>query len=339
MSTCVSMPNIDRSGATPETVHVAVGLLVQGARVFVARRHVRSHQGGLWEFPGGKLAQGESVRSGLARELHEELGVEVTAARPYLQVRHRYADKTVLLDVWQIEAFRGEPHGREGQDARWADIDALRPSEFPDADRPILRRLQLPPLYLISDARRFGLEGFYVRLERALAAGARLVQLREPQLELDAYHAYASDIALLCHRYGAKLMLNANPSLVAACGADGVHLNTRRLRLVDARPLDPDLLVGASCHDREELGHAQRISADLAVLSPVRPTRSHPDAVTLGWDRFAALCSETNLPVYALGGMRPEDLPSARMARAAGVAMISGMWDRQDLEAAVAECS
>lgn len=333
------MPNTGHKDLTPGVAHVAVGLLIQGSRVFVTRRHAHSHQGGLWEFPGGKLLPNEPVDVGLGRELHEELGIDVVRARPFIQVQHSYPDRTVLLDVWYVEVFGREPHGREGQEAHWAEIAGLRPSDFPEADRPILRRLQLPPLYLISAVARFGLDGFYARLERALRAGARLVQLREPQLEPEIYGNYARAIAALCRRHGARLMLNTDPSRIIDCGAEGVHLNSRRLNQFDVRPLGPDLLVGASCHDPEELGRAQALSADLVVLSPVQATSSHIDDAPLGWERFAALCKQTHVPVYALGGMRTEDLPRARAAGAVGVAMISGIWDRQDFEAAVAQCS
>lgn len=330
------MPNTGREPAVPAVVHVAAGLLIEGGRVFVTRRHASSHQGGLWEFPGGKVAARETVRSALARELYEELGIEVLAARPFVQLPHAYADRTVVLDVWRIESYRGAPHGREGQDGRWAEIATLRPSEFPDADRPVLRRLQLPPLYLITDAARFGFDVFRPRLERALNAGARLIQVREPQLAPDEYRRYATAVVSLCHRYGAKVLVNADPGIVSACGADGVHLNGRRLAQLDARPLAPDLWVGASCHDAADLKRAQAIAVDFAVLAPVRPTPSHRNAVPLGWEQFTALCRSTYLPVYALGGMQPEDVSPARAAGAAGVAMISGVWDRPDFEAAIA---
>lgn len=327
------MPSTGRDAVAP--VHVVVGLLCDEDRVFITRRHAASHQGGLWEFPGGKLAPGEDARAGLARELNEELGIVVRDAQPYTQVHYVYPERAVLLDVWRITAFTGTAHGREGQEACWRNVGALLPSEFPPADRPILRRLQLSPLYLISDAERLGLDGFRNSLEQALIAGARLVQLRESTFAAADYAAYARDIARLCHRYGAKLLLNADPRVVAECGADGVHLNARRLAALAARPLPPDLLVGASCHDLAELQHAQAIEVDFALLSPVHPTPSHPHASPLGWPAFRALCSATHVPLYALGGLRPSDAATARKAGAAGLAMISGVWQADDIAHAV----
>jgi len=327
------MPN---TGADT-VVHVAVGILADGDKVFITRRSPDSHQGGKWEFPGGKLESQEAVLSGLRRELHEELGVDVRQAHPFMQIRHAYSDKEVLLDVWRITVYDGIPHGREGQEARWVSRRDLPQFEFPEADKPILRRLWLPPLYLISDVSRLGKTGFLVRLERALKAGARMLQLREPNMPAAEYRAYAREVANLCHRHDAILLLNAPPEWVLDCGADGVHLNSQRLREISPRPPDPGFWVAASCHNAGELDQAMRLNADFVVLSPVARTRSHPDAAPLGWGNFQKLCRDVNLPVYALGGMGPRDMPQARAAGAQGLAMISGIWDSDSPETAIAE--
>ncbi len=315
---------------------VAVGILVDRGKVFITRRSPNSHQGGKWEFPGGKIEPGENALSALKRELKEELDIDVQGALPLLQIRHAYHDRDVLLDVWRITDYRGTPHGHEGQEARWISCADLPQLEFPEADWPILRRLWLPALYLISDSRRFGEDKFPAMLERALRAGARLVQLREPHLSPDEYQAYARKIAGLCHRYGAKLLLNADPAWVPACGADGAHLNSRRLGEWQERPLGKEYWIGASCHDASELKQAARLGADFAVLSPVAPTASHPEAVPLGWDTFTQLCAAAALPVYALGGMRAQDLDRARRAGARGLAMVSEIWGADSIEQAVA---
>ena len=320
------MPNTAASG----TVHVAAGLLLQDGRVFITRRPTNTHQGGKWEFPGGKLLSGETALAALKRELHEELGVEVEEAVPYMQVRHRYLDKEVLLDVWRVTAYRGAPHGREGQGARWAAPSDLVALEFPAADLPVLRRLWLPPLYLISDAARIGKQKFFALLESALNAGARLIHLREPQMDESEFRAYASEVIALCRRHGARILLNASPELAVALGADGVHLKSARLMRLTERPLGNEFWVAASCHDADELKRAADVGADFAMLGPVAHTASHPGVVPLGWEKFENLCRGAALPVYALGGMRAVDLPRARAAGAQGVAMIRGVWDAVD---------
>lgn len=125
------------------TVHVAVGIVADAAgAILITRRPDHAHQGGLWEFPGGKVEAAESVETALRRELHEELGITVQAAEPWLQIRHAYPDKTVLLDVWRVTAWRGEPHGREGQPLQWASSLELADLAFPAADEPIVARLR-----------------------------------------------------------------------------------------------------------------------------------------------------------------------------------------------------
>lgn len=317
------------------TLHVVAGVLIEDGRVCITRRRKDVHQGCKWEFPGGKLEAGEDARTGLTRELREELGIEVEHARPFVKLRHRYPDLEVLLDVWRVVRYRGTPHGRELQEIRWVAAEHLDPRDFPEADRPVLRRLQLPPLYLVSDERRFGLDEFARRLERAVAAGVRLVQLREPETARADFCAYARRLGALCRRFGARLLVNADPAWLAECEADGVHLNSRRLMALSERPLGADQLVGASCHDAAELQHAQALGLDFVVLGPVKPTASHPHGTPLGWPRLAALCEPLAIPVYAIGGMRPGDFADARAAGAHGLAMISGVWGSEDVEAAV----
>lgn len=327
------MPSI----AADPAIRVAVGVLRDGrGRVLVARRPGAAHQGGKWEFPGGKVDESETVLDALRRELAEELGIELESARRLIRIPHSYPDRQVLLDVWLVNRYRGVPHGREGQPLRWVNLDNLGGLDLPAADRPILTALQLPALYLISDCQRYGVSLFLERLEQALCAGARLLQLREPGLPAEAFRLLARQVAGRCHAHGALLLINADPSEVAACDADGVHLNSHRLQAQNLRPLDADLWVAASCHNRQELAQAERITADFVVLSPVLPTRSHPRAQPLGWDEFERLAITTPLPVYALGGLGADDRDRAWSAGAQGLAMISGVWEDESIAAAVA---
>ena len=303
-------PLVTPSGPTPNrpasaAVHVAVGLLFDRHQVFVTHRATDTHQGGKWEFPGGKCNPGEPVLAALERELHEELGIEVESAVPWMQVRHVYPDCEVFLDVWQITAWRGNPMGARGRKHVGAISVICRRSIFRKPIFPSCGVCGCRRSTWISDATRFGKEEFLALLERALKAGARLIQLREPSMPQPEFCAYAKVVASLCQRYGARLLLNADAKLAEECGADGVHLNSCRLMALDRRPLGNALFVAASCHDREELRQAVRLGVDFAVLSPVAATASHPDVVPLGWDKFRALCGSVSLPIYALGGMRP----------------------------------
>ena len=244
----------------------------------------------------------------------------------------------MLLDVWRVTAYTGTPHGREGQEARWASRDELLTLDFPEADLPIQRRLWLPRLYAISDVTRHGRSEFLRRLELALAAGLKLLQLREPTLSRDDYVVLAHAVRALCHRYGAKLLLNADPDVVDEVGADGIHLTSRRLMQTLSWSWPADRFVAASCHNEEELAQARKIGADLVVLGPVAATGSHPDARPLGWDRFEQLRQTSALAIYALGGMSTADVAESMVRGAHGIAMIRGLWEVSDPTSAIVLC-
>lgn len=309
-------------------LHVAVGVIADArGRVLLAKRPAHVHQGDLWEFPGGKVEPGESVQEALARELWEELHIRLLRVRPLIRVPHRYPDRAVLLDVWRVDAYSGSPVGREGQPLAWVEPARLDGYPLPAANTPIVRAVRLPSEYVISAAAEQGVETFLQQLGQSLARGAKLIQLRPLLDENDpAYGELVRRAIEQAHTAGAQVLLNGRPEAAQALGADGVHLNGTRAAALTTRPLPPPMLVGVSCHNAEELAHAAAIEADFAVLSPVAPTPSHPHATVLGWQRFAALVDTATLPVYALGGVGPEDLPRAWQSGAQGVAGISAFW-------------
>ena len=123
-------------------IHVAAGVILNAQNeVLLALRPLHKHQGGLWEFPGGKVEAGEKVEAALARELLEELNLKVEQAEPLLVTEHDYGDKLVVLDVWVVRNFTGEPHGREGQSLRWVQMSELGNYQFPKANEVIVTTL------------------------------------------------------------------------------------------------------------------------------------------------------------------------------------------------------
>lgn len=308
-------------------IHVAAAV-IRGAdqRVLIAKRPLDKHQGGLWEFPGGKVEVGEPVEAALLRELHEELGIVVETARPLIQVRHDYPDKQVLLDVWEVLAFSGEPHGAEGQPLAWVASDDLPEYAFPAANQPIISAARLPQRYLITPdnlaAPRL-LDG----LACALDAGIRLIQLRAPSLSQADYRALAADALALCAGR-AQLMLKGPLEWAVEFPAAGWHLTAAQLRQQagQGRPLPARQWLAASCHDAEELALASALRVDFVTLSPVQTTATHPEAVPLGWRRATTLLTGFNQPAYLLGGLGADDLGQAAQAGAQGVAAIRAFW-------------
>jgi 8-oxo-dGTP diphosphatase len=306
-------------------LHVAVGVVRDEAgRILIARRPAHTHQGDLWEFPGGKVEPGETAEQAVRRELKEELDLEVVEATPLIRIHHDYPDRRVLLDVWRVERFDGTPQGLQGQPIRWVGPDELPNYEFPAANRPIVAAARLPDHYAILEDDEGDSAALREHLHHLVDSGVKLIQIRARRLGLHQYDALADYAVRYCRERGSTLLLNAEPERVRKFAAAGVHLTGKRLMALAQRPLAGAFWVGASCHDIEELRQAERIGVDFAVLSPVWSTPSHPDIPPLGWKAFADLAEQVNMPVFALGGLQPADAAEAKRHGAQGIAGIRG---------------
>jgi 8-oxo-dGTP diphosphatase len=305
---------------------VAAVIFNQAGQVLIARRHDYLHQGGKWEFPGGKIEPGESPIQALRRELFEELGIQARTFEPLIRTRYRYPDQAVELDVWRVTRYDGVCQSLEEQPLAWLAPADLACFAFPAANLPILKALRLPDLYLITPAPGRDLTAFLNGLETALSKDIRLVQLRAPGLDAHRYGELAKAAIELCHAHGARLLINGEPRWATRLNADGVHLNSARLSALEKRPLPENYLVAASCHSVEEIARANAIDADFIIVSPVKVTRSHPEAKALGWSAFSRLCAEAAAPAYALGGMSVADLTRAKHCGGQGIAAIRGLW-------------
>lgn len=303
---------------------VAAVVVEPNGRFLLAERPVGKVYAGYWEFPGGKVEPGESRRDALVRELHEELGIEVDEASPWLTRFYTYPHATVRLNFFRVTRWHGEPHGKENQRLSWQMPDAVAVAPLLPANGPILRALALPPVYAISQAAELGAAQFLERLEAALEKGLRLIQLREKELSAAELERLAPQVVRLSHDYGARVLVNGDLELARAVGADGVHLTSAQLVALSERPQIE--WCAASAHNAAELAQAAALGLDFVVLSPVKPTLSHPGAPVLGWDGFSDLAAGMPMPVYALGGMDSSDLETARQAGAHGIAMLRGAW-------------
>jgi 8-oxo-dGTP diphosphatase len=257
-------------------IHVMAAVIRRNGRTLIARRPDTAHQGGLWEFPGGKIETGEERLEGLRRELLEELGITVTSARPLIDIRHDYPDKSVRLDVWLVDGFEGEAHGAEGQPIRWVTTDELREYAFPAANKPIVTAASLPSHYLITPN---GLDSgqLIAGLEIARASGIGMVQLRQTGLCSREYEQLA---ASLMERFGDVFIGLFKGAVPPADGA-GWHLTARQVRALhqagwckgERFAAGPPLPPGAQSQPG-----AQR-SLEIKQLKP------ECSAAPAGWDR------------------------------------------------------
>ena len=307
-------------------IHVSAGILIQAnGQVLLTQRPPDKPWEGYWEFPGGKIEQGESPASALKRELHEELGIHILNAYPWLNFEYHYPDRRVHLHFFRVTNWENEPIGNEGQNLSWEYPNQAGISPLLPANEKLMMHLSLPDVYAITCAEKMGVTVFMDKLETALEKGIRLIQIRESGMQDDNYQAFTRKLIARAHYYNARVLVNGNENLARLTGADGIHLPSQQLMQCRKRP--DFSLCAASCHNLEELKKAADLDMDFAVLSPVQPTPSHPGEPTLGWETFASLCSKIPLPVYSLGGMKHNSLQMAMKHRAQGIAMLRGAWN------------
>ena len=320
------MSELEPSRSEPSAVVQVVAAVISrpDGEILMAQRPQGKVYEGYWEFPGGKIEPRESPEEALARELHEEIGITVERAYPWITRHYTYAHAAVALHFFRVVRFRGELHAREAQAFRWQDLGAIDVHPILPANGPIIAALRLPAEYAITNAEEMGDAAFMGALERRLQSGLRLIQVREPQMSEKSLQRFAAAVLAMAHGYGARVLLNENLALAADCGCDGVHLKAAQLHALRERPRFQ--LVGASCHHAAELSLATRLGADFVVLGPVAPTPSHPGSPAMGWSAFERLVRGFDLPVYALGGMRMRDLETAWTHGAHGVGMQRGAW-------------
>ena len=321
-------------------VAVAVFIKPDGTFLLSSRPEGKPYPG-YWEFPGGKIEAGETVREALIRELIEELNVTVTHATPWFTFMMHYTHATVRLHCWRVWAWHGDMRGMEGQLFQWQSLAHMTVAPTLPGCVPIFNALALPHVYAITNASEMGVEAYLQHLRALWSKNAsngtpvlgfkneivpQMVQVREKKLSREACASFTKSVVALAreceYSRGVKVLVNSDIALAREVGADGVHLTSAQLLTLKERP--DFALVGASAHTREEIEHAAELRCDFAALGPVQRTKTHPDQTPMGWVRFAELTEAVPLPCYALGGMTLGDLDTAIIHGAQGVAMQRG---------------
>ena len=295
----------------------------------LAQRPVGKVYAGYWEFPGGKVDPGESVAQATTRELDEELGIVVEHSYPWLTRIFSYPHANVRLHFRRVTQWRNEPRGRENQAFSWQTVSSIKLIPLLPANGPILQALALPTVYGITHTDELGEAVMLNRLRAALDNGLRLIQVREKNWPAEQLAAFGRRVMAIADEFHAQVLVNSDIELARGLNAAGVHLNSKQLLALGARP---DVrLCAASCHDENELRHAAEIGVDFVVLGPVLPTPSHRDAETLGWDRFGELAQHYSLPIFALGGLNEGHLETSWRHGAHGIAMLRNAWPVENL--------
>ncbi len=310
-----------------DPIQVVVGVLRQGEQLFITKRQANQSHAGCWEFPGGKVHAGESLEAALQRELLEEVGITATDWQPLIVIPWDYGEVQVRLHVFVTDRWQGEPLGKEGQEMAWKNVSELDEADFPAANRGIFRALSLADHYMVS-GNFHDPQDALARLQVALEDGVRLIQLRAKQLEESEFFELAQRAIALTHQTpGAKILINGKPEwLTTLPEADGIQLPSTALMGLTERPVPQDKLLGISTHTPVEMAKAIELGADFLLLSPVKKTASHPELDGLGWQTFADYVADIPVPVYALGGMKPQDVETAKQYGGQGISAISGLW-------------
>jgi len=290
-------------------VDVAIAILIHRGKILVGWREEQQHQGGKHEFPGGKVEQGETPEEACRREIYEEVGIGLKDWHQFDYIHHEYDDIIVNLHLFH-SYVPDELLNLIHQPWAWYTRDQLLHLNFPKANKNIIKRLYWPHLIKISNTLK-PVENsdvlLYWRIE-------------------DPSEQYIEQLTALDEGQRSNLIINVDiwqqlsPELQKQIKT--VHLKQSQLMNLHKGDLTVGVRYIAACHDAVSLKQAQQIGCDAVFISPVKTTATHPEAVALGWERFSDLAQNSQIPVFALGGVHPDDLATSQKHGAYGLAGI-----------------
>jgi 8-oxo-dGTP diphosphatase len=307
-----------------KVTEVAVGVLLRpDGAVLLADRPAGKPYAGYWEFPGGKIEQGETIEHAVARELHEELGIDIGTATPWVTFEFDYPHAYVRLHFRRVRDWRGTPHGREGQRTQFHRLDDPLPAPLLPAAVPALRWLGLPTLAAEVLVGEGAAQDVLAQVDAALAGGLRLMLLRRaaaPAVPAASFSALVAAVMTRAQAHLATVLVQSDPGDHDAAAAHGVHLGAPALARAFARPAGN--WVGADADSRALIDRAARLGCDLVVTGPVFPDPGRPqDGAALGWHGFEQLARHAPVPVFARGGLSLGDLDHAQQSGAHGLVL------------------
>ena len=308
-----------------QKIALAVVTNEQG-EILLTQRKKNTHLAGLWEFPGGKLDQGESFKQALRRELAEEIGITLASCRKLINFKYNYPDRQLHLQVFQLSTQQHEVTLKEHQAAQWLQQTQLSSVALPAANQIILNALRMPDIYAIADHDVFA-SALLDQVEQQLKAGIRLLQYRVHGHPSARIITSGRAIKALCDRYGATMVLNSEWRYWDEIEPHGVHIKSADLARMQQTPA-ADLayrVISASCHTPQQAELINSLDIAAVLVGPVQTTLTHPQQRPVGWIGFSKLCARINRPVYAIGGCRAHDVATAQVYGGHGIAAIRGV--------------